>query len=561
MSKIESMKKYIFIIFVLVLSYWAVKSLFIPGFFPIHDDTQVSRIYEMSKALSDGMFPVRWVADLGFGYGYPIFNFYAPLSYYFGAAVTLIGADPLSSTKITFALGLLLAGVFMFLLGKSLWGNLGGIISAILYIYAPYSALNIYVRGDLAEVWGYAFVPLFFYGIINIYKSLKLKYVFISSLGLAAIILSHNLTAYMTAIFFVPTVIFFTFVSKNKIRFLVYSLASFILGSLLASFYFIPALAEMRFTNIFSQVGGGADFRDHFICLSQLWESNWGFGGSAVGCLDGMSFRIGKLHLIISFISLFIFFLKNEKLSKKFITFLGLSFLLSAFLMLPVSKFAWETVPLIEFLQYPWRFLIFASFFTSLLGGGTILLVRLLPQKIFRHGVLEYTILILFLAIFTYNKLFIPYTILPKTSSDYTETSVLNYKISKISDEYMPRDFSKPESPEQVPKEILVIAGDGEVQLLQKKTHEVEARVAVDSESIIHANIAYFPAWKVYIDGKETEINIKNNGFEFSVPKGESEINLVFSQTQLGRISNVLSIVALIILFAGIIFRKKLYES
>ena len=34
--------------------------------FPIHDDTQVARVYEMGKALSDSMFPVRWVEDLGF---------------------------------------------------------------------------------------------------------------------------------------------------------------------------------------------------------------------------------------------------------------------------------------------------------------------------------------------------------------------------------------------------------------------------------------------------------------------------------------------------------------
>ncbi len=88
------------IIVVVALSYFAIKPLFIPGFFPIHDDTQVARVFEMSKSLKDGMFPVRWVSDLGYGYGYPIFNFYAPLAYYVGALFQLVGFNALAATKI-----------------------------------------------------------------------------------------------------------------------------------------------------------------------------------------------------------------------------------------------------------------------------------------------------------------------------------------------------------------------------------------------------------------------------------------------------------------------------
>ncbi|HSA83405.1 MAG TPA: hypothetical protein VLF20_00780, partial [Patescibacteria group bacterium] len=79
------LKKMSPLLLVLGLSYWAVAPFFLPGFFPMHDDTQVARVFEMHKALIDGQFPVRWVADLGYHYGYPIFNFYAPLAYYIGA--------------------------------------------------------------------------------------------------------------------------------------------------------------------------------------------------------------------------------------------------------------------------------------------------------------------------------------------------------------------------------------------------------------------------------------------------------------------------------------------
>src|SRR3989338_6324726 len=101
---------------VLILSFWAIKPLLIPGFFPMHDDTQVARVFEMGKMLGSGVFPVRWVPDLGYGYGYPIFNFYAPLAYYIGGAFILLGFDALLATKLMMILGILLASVFMYLL-------------------------------------------------------------------------------------------------------------------------------------------------------------------------------------------------------------------------------------------------------------------------------------------------------------------------------------------------------------------------------------------------------------------------------------------------------------
>src|SRR5260221_8138750 len=166
-------KKFLPTIVILLLSFWAIRPLFNSGFFPMHDDTQVQRVYEMGKSLSDGMFPVRWVADLGYGYGYPIFNFYAPLAYYFGGAINLIGIDSLISTKIMMVIGILFSGASMYLFAREFWGKKGGLISGLLYLYAPYHAVDIYVRGDVAEFWAYGFIPLAFLGVYKVFISLR----------------------------------------------------------------------------------------------------------------------------------------------------------------------------------------------------------------------------------------------------------------------------------------------------------------------------------------------------------------------------------------------------
>lgn len=131
-----------------------------PGFFPTQDFIHVARIYEMDIALKDGQFPVRWVPD--FRYGEPLFNFYAPLPFYIGSAVHNIGFGFLDTIKILLGLGFVLSTIAMFYLGKELFGRWGGLISAILYLYAPYHSVDVYVRGAMSESLALIFFPLIF---------------------------------------------------------------------------------------------------------------------------------------------------------------------------------------------------------------------------------------------------------------------------------------------------------------------------------------------------------------------------------------------------------------
>src|SRR5882724_6966101 len=226
------LKKLLFIFLIIFLSYWAIKPLFITGFFPMHDDTQVARVFEMQKSLHDGMFPVRWVTDLGYHYGYPIFNFYAPFAYYVGGFLNLIGIDALNATKLMMGLGVVFSGVFMYLFAKEFWGKVGGLLSAVLYIYAPYHAIDIYIRGDVAEFWAYAFIPLAFLSVYKVYdycnqsKSVSRKiwiWITIGAVGYTGIILSHNLTALMvTPFLFGFTILLYFFLLKNKKKIITY---------------------------------------------------------------------------------------------------------------------------------------------------------------------------------------------------------------------------------------------------------------------------------------------------------------------------------------------------
>src|SRR3989344_248549 len=548
--------KYYGLILVLILSFWAIKPLFVNGFFPMHDDTQVARVFEMGKALRDGMFPVRWVPDLGYGYGYPIFNFYAPLSYYFGGFLTLLGFDALLATKIMMAVGILLSGVFMYLLAREFWGVLGGILSGLFYVYAPYHALDIYVRGDVAEFWAYAFVPLMFWGFYKVFKDPRWKWVIVGSLGYAGIILSHNLTAMMVTPFLAIVTLLYCYIAyRNKKLFTIYYLLfTILLGLMISAFYWIPALLEMKYTNVLSQIGGGADFRDHFVCIRQLWDSHWGFGGSASGCIDGLSFKIGKLHIILSLISIIsaILFLRKRREKIWLIVLLSIGFILSVFLTLEISRPIWEALPLVEFLQYPWRFLLIASFFASLLCGVIFLK---LDRKI------KYVVIIsvVFLLIFFNSRIFNPQTIFSRVALDYTNEKYLRWTISKISDEYLPRDFVKPNNKDEVPNAIIVPElCDSKIAIESLKTHSIRIITNQTDDTNFLINIAYFPAWKIFVDGKEKPFKVLNSRISIHIPSGKHKIDLKFQETLLEKTSNAISLLGISMIIIGIIkFRSK----
>jgi uncharacterized membrane protein len=97
----------------------------------MHDDLQMMRQLEMEKCFLDGQIPCRWVPDMGYGYGFPLFNFYPPLPYLVGEVFRLMQFSFVNTVKLTFALSFILSGLTMYFLAKEFFGRWGGVVSSI----------------------------------------------------------------------------------------------------------------------------------------------------------------------------------------------------------------------------------------------------------------------------------------------------------------------------------------------------------------------------------------------------------------------------------------------
>ncbi len=557
-------KDIIIFLVIIVLGLGTVFPLFRTGFFEFHDNTTVVRVYEMARSLASGMFPVRWVQDLGYGYGYPIYNFYGPLPYYIGGALVNAGFGSLVSTKIMLTIGVLLSGVLMYYFSKRFFGPVGGIASAVIYLYFPYHAVNIYVRGAVGEIYAYAFLPLIFLGIFKLSEYKKIKDIFQDTKLLVALITgiffvatSHNLTIFMVMLLSVPAIIFCSLIAKNKIKYFTLSTGLILIGILLSSFYIIPSFMEMDFTNVRSQVGGGANFSDHFLCLAQIWQSQWGFGGSVPGCIDGMSFGFGKFNIMFLGVSacfiLYSFLKKGAERIEKISIISLVLLLISVFMTTSYSEFVWVSMPYMEYIQYPWRFINFASLFLSFTIGYIFYILEKFNKTV---SLIVVSILILIIVV-TSVKNFNPQSFNEYTDEYYEQKDYISFTVSKISDEYLPPDFQKPLAVSDIPIEKFVVkSGEGIVTLNINKVDELKGVYAFSEDGIVHVNTAYFPAWKAYINKTEVKVIKVRDGMDIWVEKGSGEITLKFIQTPIEIIGNAITVIVFLALLTAIIFFK-----
>jgi len=356
--------------------------LVIPAFwkmlpYGIHSmqDFHLFRLYEFNSCVQRFEIPCRWAQDAGLGFGEPLFNFYGSGAYLLGEAFHLLGGSYVNSIKFLFILSIVGSGISMYFLSKELWkNNWGAILSSIIYVYAPYRAVDVWVRGALPEAFAFILLPL-------IILTIEKKNLFYFSLISFFLVITHNLSFVM----FLPFLLMWLVYRKWWKGFF-----GFVLSGLLSSFYILPVIFESKFVNLESTTLGYFDFRAHFITIKQIFfDTSWGYGGSTWGPVDNMNLSVGILQWFIPAV-IFVYLIVFKK-AKKNITAVLLFGIGILYLLLTHNKsaFMWELLSFMKFIQFPWRFLGMAVFSFSLVAG---VLFNLITKKLFLYSVFVFVI-------------------------------------------------------------------------------------------------------------------------------------------------------------------------
>lgn len=537
------MKKWAFIL--LVISLIPLFDLFHPGL-PITHDGQdhVARIANFYKSLEEGNIIPRWAGNLNWGYGHPILMFLYPLPSYVASLFHFIGFSFVDSTKIVFGAAFILSGLTMFLWINEFLGRRAAFAASMLYLFAPYRFVDIYVRGAIGEHVAFIFPPLILYFFLKLAKRPSHKYIVGAALSLGGLILAHNAISLM----FLPIILLYgcylLWQGGQRMRLLgMFGLLG-LLGFGLAAFFWIPAFFEGKYT--LRDIVASSEYQSRFVSFESFLFGAWSYGGTGQ-----FSTQVGLTQWILvlaSFFSTVRFYQKKNTLWIVSASIL-IIFFLTLFLMTGASSGIWQTITVLQKFQFPWRFLSVSVFTAAVLGG---LLIFTIPKRF-----QLVTCCLLLVTLFLFNKDY-------WHAKDYLTnderffTGI--YKSTTDTGESSPR-WSVRFMEKEPSSRIEVISGKATLEETERISTRRVYKIHVQEPSRIRENTLYFPGWEVFVDEEKAPVEFQdpsNRGLmTFFVDSGNHSIVVKFRETRLRWFANGVSSLVFVILGVLFIWNKK----
>lgn len=503
------------VFFILLISLWLGSGLFHTGWFISHDGIfHVRRAAEMVEMLRAGSFPVRYALSLDNNYGIPLFNYIYPGPYYLAAIPNLIFGIGLPTIIKLLMFTSLLGGALGWYVYFSSRRSVALAVSLV-SLFTPYLLVNIYVRASLGEIITVSLLPWALLMQKQISQTGKIRAY--SPLPLFLALISHNFLGYLA----LPLLVLHLFISqKHALRAIINILLS--LG--LASFFWLPMLAEKNL--LISGISNNFSFPliDHFVAPWQFITSPWGYGFSMKGTdQDGMTFQLGYTA-IFSLVVTFVLGVKNYRRHYgRAIIIFGLALIFLLFLMTSGSLPLWNISPLLSAVQFPWRLLALGAIIVPLILGLSL------------EGVQSSKILYLFCSVicvigiintFTFRKP-LKYLSRPQFASAYALWQ--NGTTTSFREEIAPR-WSVSDHP------TISTANGSDFRFARE--------VSVETTATFPKN--YFPSWRGEIDDLPLTLSPTDTGeISYTMEPGLHNYHIYLGSTSIEQLANIMSLLSL----------------
>ncbi len=539
------------------------------------------RLHQLLAALQSGQFPVRWMPDADFGYGYPFFNYYAAFPYYLAALLKLYGFSFVFSLKLTQFAALLVAAAGVYAWARSLKLSLAqAMLASAAYSFAPFHLVNLYVRGDsLSELWAMAWYPLVLWRAQLCFEKNSAGRAFGLALCTALLIWTHNISALNFMPFLGLYLLLGMFGSietklANSARFASalknagVGVAALAWGLALSAFFWLPALSETQYVQIGDVTQGYFFYGSHFRSTDLIQPSAFFNFEPVTG--QPTPFSMGLVQAVFTFAGLAVLAWQavRHRRWSWVETFVVLGLALSTWMITPASRWVWEYAPLVKYTQFPWRFLSIQSLFAALV------IARVIPVETaniklgvgswklgvgsWKLGVGTAFLLSSSVALFTLGGLRPDF--IPLTDADVTSERLRLYELftanigSTIGYEYLPRAVQPRPYTSDVelgrPPRLKVLRGAASGAQVWKRGASERWTIEVTSgPATVALPTHYWPGWSAEAQGQPLAVRAAEGlgWIALDLPPGQHTVTLWLGRTPLRATTEVLSSLALVI--------------
>jgi hypothetical protein len=529
------------------------------------------RAVQVASCLRQGYLYPRWAPDMAHGYGFPLFIFHPPLTAYVAASLNLLGVSWPLAINTTFVLGMLLAGAFAFIFARELFGLAAGLVAAVAYVFAPFQAYDVFNRGSLSESFAWVFPPLILWAVHRWSVRGERRFLPLAALSLAGFILTHNLFAFLFAPLLVTWVLVDGYLARDW-RVIGRGALAGLLGLGLCTFFWLPGLAERGWVQTDRLLGTWVfEYHNNFLDVRQLLAPPRATDPSLVN--DWPPRALGLLPALIALLPLARWRQLNRQTRWR-VALLLASTAGFAFLTLPASRPLWDRLPLLPYIQFPWRFLGPAAFSAAVLAGISVSNAKSQISNLKSQN-LQTSILIILLVLGSLGWFYPGHCAPPEDTSiagmlaweRATDTlgTTAKGEYLPIWVHRMPQDpemdaasgaggaaYATEDSVLRLPPESLSQGA----RVIRADYGPVDATIVIESPVPFRARYLafYYPGWRVTVDGNPVPATPADPDglLSFSVPAGSHTVRVRFGETPLRLAADAISVLSLAILITQI---------
>lgn len=375
----------------------ALTPLIAPGMPGTDDGAQhLLRIIALDRLGETGVPFARWLPDLAFGYGMPVFNYYPPLVYLPAEVAHRLGAGYVASFELTAGLCLVASAVAMFALARALFGLVASLAAALVYAYLPYQLVDLYVRGALAESAAFAWMPLLCWCLLRLRADPRRRWAIGLTVSLAGLVLTHAITALILApalaalaAALVPTPRSGPTVSRRAFAMRV--LRAAVVGVSLAAWSWLPALLERDLVQLSAGPGAGATVGTFDVEAESAFQQglayDYGVTTVAEPGLQPVWAKLGLVQLLISLVGVAAMF-GARGLRRRVLAWAALMAAGAWALQSAAAAPLYTYVPLASLVQFAWRLLMLVGLGSALLAAGVVAVAPRRPGAFLAAGLI-----------------------------------------------------------------------------------------------------------------------------------------------------------------------------
>lgn len=494
------------------------------------------RLRNVVSGLSQGQFPVRVGGYMYNGYGGAASIFYPDDCLYLPALLMLGGAT------IQFALSAMIVAInavtaaTAYACGKRMSGHrAGGLCAAVLYTLASYRLTDLYTRMALGEAAAMAVIPLFLLGLWEVVFGEKRRWPLLV-IGATAVFHTHMISTVLCALLAVCicVVSFVRLIREKRLLALVGAVAVTVLLNLSI---LVPLLDYMMggisMGTLNSSVSASA------LALPELFARNADFPRD-----------IGMGLLLCAVATAYILTGRKGKEARaaRILLLLG-----AAMALIATELFPWALVEkrfgaVVNFLQFPWRLLMFADIFFALACGYGVTLLS--QQKSLRDAAV---IGVLAVSVLASSAQIEQYAIVDQNDNRYWLSN------SEMITAYGEYTLPGSDLARTVTEHGVLLSGDAQLTAYEKNGTEITAEVSSTDGGAIEFPLFAFDGYKAELDGGEIAIERgDNNRIRVEIPAGTSgPLHIWFAGKLLWRVADLASLATAAALCAYVIRKRK----